>query len=144
MELGIILIILALFIAAYIDLNKREIPDWITYPLIVIGFLSSLFPATFINIIFAAVFFIIGYIAYNKKILGGGDVKLITGIILMLPAQYASIDFIITFLFLSCICALGYYVVAILLKKEKLNISATIPLAPCIMIGFIATLVGLI
>ena len=82
---NIIIITIALLMASYFDIKRKEIPNFITYPLIIIGFVYSLFPWTFPNLILAIIFFGVGYYLNSKGLLGGGDVKLITGIILLTP-----------------------------------------------------------
>lgn len=96
-------------IAAVTDTKSGEIPNWLTYPLIIVGFLVSLFPYTFPNFVFGVIFMILAYGVYKYKLFGGGDIKLILGLILLNPS--ADIMFIIWWLSISCVIAMLFYLV---------------------------------
>ena len=133
-------VFLALFLAAYYDLKTGEIPLNVTMPLILIGFLMSLFPWNFANIIIGLVFIIIGLVAYEKKLFGGGDIKLILGVILLNPT--ADLIFIIYWLLISSIIAL----VAIGFKTAVLKkpITQEIRFAPYLFIAYLIMIIGYI
>jgi Flp pilus assembly protein protease CpaA len=65
-----ILLLMAVAIATYIDLKKRQIPNWITYPALIIA--SPYFDTFFI---FAAITSLLVALIFGKFI-GAGDVKL--------------------------------------------------------------------
>jgi len=138
---NIIIITIALLMASYFDIKRKEIPNFITYPLIIIGFVYSLFPWTFPNLILAIIFFGVGYYLNSKGLLGGGDVKLITGIILLTPPILFTFQFFMNFGLLSCLCALMYFGIMIISGKES-RISAVIKFAPCIAVGYFVTVIG--
>ena len=133
----------------FIDLKHFIIPNEITYPLMLIGFLksfdpnlnSSLFP-NFINSLIGGLFgfAIIWLIIFiykklrNKEGMGLGDAKLLSAMGFWFG--WVSIPFII---FLSSIIAL-IYVLPDLLKNSK-KMSSQIPFGPFIIIGTIFYLV---
>jgi Flp pilus assembly protein protease CpaA len=148
-NIGIVLV--ALILATYFDLKSKEIPNFITYPLIIIGFFVMLLNMGALSgtglfaysiLIFALVFFILGFFLNRKGVFGGGDVKLITGLILMTPIKFMSVEFFLFFFICTCICALLYYGITVLVGKEKLSKSAVIKFAPSILVGYIIVVVA--
>ena len=143
-NIGVVLI--ALIVATYYDLKSTEIPNFITYPLLIIGFfvmmltmasMSGTGIAQYSVLILACFCFMGGFLLNQKGLFGGGDVKLITGIILMTPAKFVSFEFFICFFLVTCISALVYYGITTLFRKEKFSKDAVIKFAPSILIGYI-------
>lgn len=143
-NIGIVLI--ALVAATYYDLKAKEIPNFITYPLLIIGFFSMLLTMASMSgtglsqyaiLIIACFFFMAGFLLNQKGLFGGGDVKLITGIILITPAKFVSFEFFIFFFLITCVAALVYYGITTLFRKEKFSKDAVIKFAPSILIGYI-------
>ncbi len=104
-----LLILIALFIATYTDLKRREVPDWLSYSFIAAGFglrgVFSLFSgwelllAGFLGLVAA---FLVGAGLYYAKLWGGGDAKLLIGMGIMLgiplPLQQDSVRLLLFFL----------------------------------------------
>jgi len=128
-------------------LKNKTIPSWAVYPILIVGFLTNiLLMATqadpffrYTNLLLALTIMVIGFFLNQKNILGGGDILLFVGIILMTPAKLMFPEFYLGFFFLSCLCGVAYYVVMRLVKKEYANY---IKFVPCILIGYIVTLVA--
>ncbi len=91
MVIDIILIIvgfIGLIIASITDIKTREVPDWLSYSLIIIGLILRLFHSLIYNewlfliqgLIGFASFFIIANLMYYTKQWGGGDSKLLMGL----------------------------------------------------------------
>ncbi|MFA4907939.1 MAG: A24 family peptidase [archaeon] len=100
------IVILATGLGAYADHRTGLIYDWITLPLIAIGILLNAFESE--RIAFYAVgivVFLAGYALYYAGKLGGGDVKLFTGIALALPFL-GGYPFIITALFVAAFASI--------------------------------------
>ena len=76
--------LLLLLIAAMIDLKTREIPDWISIGLVVVGMVAAMFGWAGIQwwmVVSGAVLgLVIGLALYRFAGFGGGDGKLIAGI----------------------------------------------------------------
>ena len=127
----IFLVIVACSIAAYTDHKTGYIYNWITFPLIIIGFLFLLFES-FIFPVFGYIYFLkvllytgiiygVGYLFYYFGKLGGGDVKLFLGINLSLPYLNGQI-FILWLLILSSLSSVlivSIKYMYILFKKLK-------------------------
>ena len=140
-----LLIILSIFfiIIFFIDLKHYIIPDRLTYPLMIIGFIKSFYPnlnltifPNFINsliggicgylIIWSIIFF---YKKFRKKEgMGLGDAKLLAAIGFWFG--WLSIPFII---FTSSIVALLIVLPSVVNKTRKM--SSQIPFGPYIIIG---------
>jgi hypothetical protein len=87
--LGLLVAVLGTGIGAYIDMKTSYIPDSVTFPMIIIGIV--LLPMIYewgmaLNYyLVAAAVFGIGLLFYFFGQLGGGDVKLLTAIALLVP-----------------------------------------------------------
>jgi len=144
----LIILSLAFLIIFFIDLRHYIIPNSITYPMMILGFIKSFDPnlnSIFPNYINSLIGGIFGYamiwsiIYFYKQIkkkdgMGLGDAKLFA--VIGFWFGWISIPFII---FLSSIIAL-IYVLPGLLKNSK-KMSSQIPFGPFIIIGTIFYLV---
>ncbi len=144
----LIILSLALLIIFFIDLRHYIIPNSITYPMMILGFIKSFDPnlnSIFPNYINSLIGGIFGYVMiwsiiyFYKQIkkkdgMGLGDAKLFA--VIGFWFGWISIPFII---FLSSIIAL-IYVLPDLLKNSK-KMSSQIPFGPFIIIGTIFYLV---
>ena len=144
----LIILSLAFLIIFFIDLRHYIIPNSITYPMMILGFIKSFDPnlnSIFPNYINSLIGGIFGYlmiwsiIYFYKQIkkkdgMGLGDAKLFA--VIGFWFGWISIPFII---FLSSIIAL-IYVLPDLLKNSK-KMSSQIPFGPFIIIGTIFYLV---
>ncbi len=117
------ILVLAVGIAAYTDWKKGFIYDWITLPLIGIGFLLGIWEQNWMGIAFGMGVFAVLYAFYWLGKLGGGDVKLFTGIALLMPF-YQNQLFLLPALFFAALGAITFYSLYYLyrLKKEKIKI----------------------
>jgi len=148
MIFNIIVVLITLIVASYHDLKKKTVPGYVMYPMLLIGFFLTMlvmasYPDPFMryaNLIVACSFLVVGMVAHDKKLLGGADILLIIGIILMTPAEFVSFEFYFAFLFLTCICALGYYAVMKIAKQKDAEV---FKLVPCICIGYAIAVYGL-
>lgn len=144
----LIILSLAFLIIFFIDLRHYIIPNSITYPMMILGFIKSFDPnlnSIFPNYINSLIGGIFGYVMiwsiiyFYKQIkkkdgMGLGDAKLFA--VIGFWFGWISIPFII---FLSSIIAL-IYVLPDLLKNSK-KMSSQIPFGPFIIIGTIFYLV---
>ncbi len=144
----LIILSLAFIIIFFIDLKHFIIPDVITYPMMVLGFLKSFDPnlnEIFPNYIFSLIGGIFGYgiiwsiIYFYKQVkkkdgMGLGDAKLLAVI-----GFWFGLDAIPFIIFLSSTTAL-LSVVPDLIKKTK-KLSTQIPFGPYIIIGNLIFLV---
>ena len=132
-----------LVIIFFIDLKHFIIPNELTFPLMIIGFLKSLDPnlnklifPNFLNSIIGGVlgYFLIWLIIFvykklrNKEGMGLGDAKLLSA--LGFWFGWYSIPFII---FLSSFTGLLFVLPSLILKKRKLN--SQIPFGPFLILG---------
>ena len=107
---------------AYTDYKTGLIYDYITYPLIALGVLLNLFePNPFLALSVGVIVFLIGLALYHLGKLGGGDVKLFTGLAFILPF-YGSAPFIVNVLFFSALTAVVFFGIYYLLKYIRSGI----------------------
>ena len=133
----------ALIIIAIIDLNEQIVPDVISLPGIVIGFIISFFVPyiSFINsalgvVVGGGIILIIGLggsVIFKKEAMGGGDVKLAAMIGAFLGWRYIIISLFLGF-FLGALAG----IILILLKiKSREDV---VPFGPFIVLGSFITL----
>jgi len=85
--LFLIILIIYLIIASITDIKTREVPDWLSYSLIITAFaikgihsILSKDPSYFLyGLLGFGIFFLIGNLMYYTKQWGGGDAKLLMG-----------------------------------------------------------------
>ena len=138
-----IILALTFIIIFFIDLKHYIIPNSLTFPLMVLGFIKSFDPNLdnflFPNYINSLIGGVIGYLIIwliifvykkirNKEGMGLGDAKLLSAIGFWFG--WVSIPFV---LFLSSIIALGLSLPS-LINKSK-NLSSQIPFGPYIILG---------
>lgn len=101
-------VLLASAIGAYRDYKTGFINDWITIPLIIFGVALNLFELEWGALLLGGVVFVLGYILYYTGKVGGGDVKLFTGIALVLPF-FGGAVFIISAALLAAMTAVVFF-----------------------------------
>jgi len=133
----------ALIIIAFIDLNEEIVPDVISLPGIVIGFIISFF-VPYISFIDSALGIAVGggliliiglggSVIFKKEAMGGGDVKLAAMIGAFLGWRYVIISLFLGF-FLGALAG-----IFLILSKIKSREDA-IPFGPFIVLGSFITL----
>jgi Flp pilus assembly protein protease CpaA len=115
----LILLFVALLIATYRDMRTREVPDTLTYGLIVLGLLGGLIGALLLQDLN---FFLehlygfligagIGVLMFYARQWGGGDAKLIMGVGAILGFSFQNwqlLEFVILLIFCGAIYGVGY------------------------------------
>jgi len=133
----------ALIIIAFIDLNEEIVPDVISLPGIVIGFIISFFVPyiSFINsalgvVVGGGIILVIGLagsVIFKKEAMGGGDVKLAAMVGAFLGWRYIVISLFLGF-FLGALAGI-ILIMAKIKKKED-----AVPFGPFIVLGSFITL----
>lgn len=133
----------ALIIIAFIDLNEQIVPDVISLPGIVIGFIISFFVPyiSFINsalgvVAGGGIILVIGLagsVIFKKEAMGGGDVKLAAMIGAFLGWRYIIISLFLGF-FLGALAG-----IVLILSKIKSR-EDVVPFGPFIVLGSFITL----
>lgn len=111
-------------ISAYTDHKTGEIPNQLTLPLIGLGIVLSVLNQTWSYFAIGLLVFFLATMAYQKNVMGGGDIKLLTGMALIQG------PYIFAFMMLGGLAALTYM---ILKKKEQTT------LGPFLLIGVLLT-----
>jgi len=132
-----------LIIIAFIDLNEQIIPDVISLPGIVTGFIISFFVPyiSFINsalgvVVGGGIILIIGMggsVIFKKEAMGGGDVKLAAMIGAFLGWRYVIISLFLGF-FLGALA--GIFLILAKIKSRE----DVVPFGPFIVLGSFITL----
>jgi Flp pilus assembly protein protease CpaA len=115
---------IALFIGTLIggmtDAKTGYIYDWVTYPMILVGIILSLIQLQFFNILSGVILFVGLFIVYKLGKIGGGDVKIFTGIALLNP--YNELNFLITLGFFAAISSLVFYSIFYSIKYIRVGV----------------------
>ncbi len=143
--LGFFNLFFILVVISFIDFQTTEVPDILSYYLIITGILFSIFNNLLGGEIFVRIansllggivgfclFYAIEFIGskiYKKPVLGGGDIKVFSGI-----GAYLGYNSLIKILFLASVVALVYVLFISLIKKEKI-LGKYIPFVPFISSG---------
>ena len=80
--------LIGLIYGSFTDIKYREVPDWLIYGMVISGLLlrlvyglfSSELSLFFFGVLGVGLSFGVGYLLFMFKVLGGGDVKIITGL----------------------------------------------------------------
>lgn len=136
--LPLLILLPVVCIATYIDQKTRIIPNWLTRPLIAIGVLSYLVAGVFTHDVWLAILssagalcaFAIGYLLWQLRAWGGGDVKLLMGIGAMIPKD-----------FLYFVVAMFVFYLILVLPTHKANSKKKRPFAIFMLMGLIAVLI---
>lgn len=105
------IIIFGCIIAAYTDVKTGLISDKLTYAMIGAGLILNAIDFDIMLFSVGAAVFILGFLAYRFGKVGGGDVKLLTGIAFLLPF-YGNFIFVVNALFIAAavsVVALAIY-----------------------------------
>jgi len=114
-------LILGTLIGAITDTKTGYIYDWLTYPMILIGIITSISLQQINNLIIAGTIFVALFIIYKLGKIGGGDVKLFTAITLLNP--YNDLNFIITTIFISALLSMIFYSTYYIIKYVRNGIN---------------------
>jgi len=117
------------FIASYIDIKTREVPDYLNFSLISIALGTRLIYSLITlqwnyflyAIAFAAIAFLIGLAMYKLRMWGGGDLKLITALAALLATFPQKEYFLAKFLIILLLTAALYgiiYTIVIAIKQR--------------------------
>ncbi len=139
--LNYFIVFFVLIYASYTDYTKREIPNWLSFGLILFGLISNFIYSLFIGNFYYFLIvlgltiatFILFYVFWRLGIFAGGDAKLFTGIASVIPLQTYSVlgtypetyTFILSILVLTLFVIFPYgaifALIAIIKKKELLK-----------------------
>jgi Flp pilus assembly protein protease CpaA len=111
------------------DWSKREVADWLTWPLFVIGFGSAIFRAVHLDLLPLTIsFFILSVWYFNW--LGGADARVLVGLLGLWPLAGL----------LGLICTGGWGLVLVLRKRGKERFPALVAVAFGVLVQLFAEL----
>jgi len=132
----IILGLIWLVIASIQDLKKREIPNWLSFSLILFALayraLYSSLSGNWMFFVFGlggfVIFFGLAYLFYYGRIFAGGDAKLLMGIGAVLPISSYILSnlvilsvFVLLFFFIGGVWGLGFSAFLVLRNRKKFS-----------------------
>lgn len=114
-------LILGTTLGAITDAKTGYIFDWITYPMILIGFVLAIMQQQYNNLFVAGIIFALLFITYKFGKLGGGDVKLFVGIALLNP--YNDYLFFASAMLIAAVSAMIFYSIFYTIKYIRIGIN---------------------
>lgn len=114
-----------LLLICFFDIKNFIIPDWLSFPLIIMGIGFNIINKNSIQLILLnmlicplllLIIYYINLLIFKREGLGGGDIKLAAGIGLILSWKYGLVT-----LFLSAFIALLVSFILIIMRKKDLN-----------------------
>lgn len=133
----ICLALIWLVIASYLDLKKREIPNWLNFSLIIFAlsyrafyaYAFSDFSFLFYGLIGFGIFFLLANLFYYGRVFAGGDAKLLMALGAILPFSSSLVSnliilavYVFLLLFSGSVYGLLYSLTLVLLNKKKFAI----------------------
>ena len=94
-------------VGAATDAKTGYIYDWVTYPMIAVGIITSLLAWQTTNLVLGLAMFVLLFVGYRLGKIGGGDVKKFTGIALLNP--YNDINFLLTTALFAAALSMLFY-----------------------------------
>jgi len=143
------IVLLGTLISTYTDVKTGLILDKITYPMIALGVLFTIYDlystAAFFQLVVPAGVFVLGYALYYFGKLGGGDVKLFTGMALLLP-YYQNQPFVLNVLLVAALTSVvaissyylvKYFRVGIKMKENRSSLIKSFALGILLLMYFV-------
>ena len=106
---------------AITDAKTGYIYDWITYPLLLIGFILAIIGQQWNNLILACVVLGVLFLSYKLGKIGGGDVKLFGGIALLNP--FNDYLFFATVILFAAMSAMMFFSIFYTIKYARSGIN---------------------
>ncbi|GEM_PF-812011 len=126
---------------AYTDWKTGFIYDWITIPLIIFGAGLNIFTGNYSGLLLGGAVFAIGYALYYTGKLGGGDVKIYSGIALALPELGGGV-FVLSVALYSALCAIVFISTFYTLKYLRKGIDLRANRDGIVKAGIVAAMFG--
>lgn len=136
-EIEVIFLMSVMVVLAITDIKKRELPNKVLIPAIVVAVLLQVITLNIINVVIGLVTYIILFILYmiNKKIIGGGDIKLLCLMSLILGPMMREVLTI----------AVGYTMILIayyFVKEKMTGKEQIVPLAVSLLASVLTNFIG--
>ncbi|RKS87854.1 prepilin peptidase CpaA [Orbus hercynius] len=129
----ILAIWLLLCLCCYTDIRYRIISNYVVITVFILVVLNHLFGLGVFNYIVASVFLFFGIIIFYCRLIGAGDIKLITVLLFSIPSPY-----VVFFLIMITIAGLPLALIAILYKVITQK-KVTLPYGLAISASYILT-----
>lgn len=122
---------LVLIVISYTDIRYRTISNQFILVTMGLMLLNALWGTNQFDYIAAIIFLLIGIVIFYLNVIGAGDIKLISVLILSIP-----INKVIDFLTLIALCGIPLILVAIIYKSVFKKNCITLPYGVAISLGY--------
>ena len=124
-----------LLVSCYTDIKYRIISNYIVIIVFVLAILNYVFGLGALNYSASGIFFVCGLLMFYFRLVGAGDIKLITVLLITIPSNS-----VLFFLLAIAIFGLPISIIAILYKwLKKIKDGITLPYGVAITGGYILT-----
>lgn len=136
-EIEVIFLISVMVVLAITDIKKRELPNKVLIPAIVVAVLLQAITLNVLNVVIGLGTYIILFILYmiNKKIIGGGDIKLLCLMSLILGPMMREV---LTIAAGYTMILIAYYFV----KEKVTGKEQIVPLAVSLLASVLTNFIG--
>ena len=124
-----------LLVSCYTDIKYRIISNYIVIIVFVLAILNYVFGLGALNYSASGIFFVCGLLMFYFRLVGAGDIKLITVLLITIPSNS-----VLFFLLAIAIFGLPISIIAVLYKwLKKIKDGITLPYGVAITGGYILT-----
>ncbi|ATM87479.1 MULTISPECIES: prepilin peptidase [Yersinia] len=130
----IIILVLQLLVVCYSDIRHRIVTNKLIITIALTTLVISFTQHNTVSVVIPLVALIVGYILFHFKLIGGGDVKLITVLLLALTAEQS-----LNFILYTAIMGGVVMMIGMLINRADIQ-RRGVPYAVAISLGFLLSL----
>ncbi|HEI6966800.1 TPA: prepilin peptidase [Yersinia enterocolitica] len=130
----IIILVLQLLVVCYSDIRHRIVTNKLIITIALTTLVISFTQHNTVSVVIPLVALIVGYILFHFKLIGGGDVKLITVLLLTLTAEQS-----LNFILYTAIMGGVVMMIGMLINRADIQ-RRGVPYAVAIALGFLLSL----
>ncbi|CFR14413.1 MULTISPECIES: prepilin peptidase [Yersinia] len=130
----IIILVLQLLVVCYSDIRHRIVTNKLIITIALTTLVISFTQHNTVSVVIPLVALIVGYILFHFKLIGGGDVKLITVLLLTLTAEQS-----LNFILYTAIMGGVVMMIGMLINRADIQ-RRGVPYAVAISLGFLLSL----
>ncbi|CNG87827.1 TPA: prepilin peptidase [Yersinia enterocolitica] len=130
----IIILVLQLLVVCYSDIRHRIVTNKLIITIALTTLVISFTQHNTVSVVIPLVALIVGYILFHFKLIGGGDVKLITVLLLALTAEQS-----LNFILYTAIMGGVVMMIGMLINRADIQ-RRGVPYAVAIALGFLLSL----
>jgi len=121
-----IFLLIQLFFVSYIDVTKKKIPNfWVLINLVFAIVIISFFPSYEFSLslfLYPLSFFVVGFLLFILKIMGGGDSKYLFSMFLLIPTHRHE-EYFLCLAYMTVMVGLSLFLINIARNRKKILVA---------------------